>query len=304
MDRHCLNHAVYRNWCEFCVRGRGKEAPHKSKGTQEMQIPVICMDFGFLREEPKVAGEESRPILVTKCRKTGHLSADMLVSKDHSYGVRRLIQYVEKVLGYKRMIMRGDQEPGLVSLKNKVRVLGQFEVIEEAAPTGDSQSQGDAENAVELVQAMARSLKLALEARIGAEIPEEHPIIPWVIRHAAQVINRHRIGEDGLTRHRRLKGKNFDKEVAEIGESVWFLYLKSKGRNKMRSRWSSGLWLGIRDESGEAIIGTDEGVMKCRTIKRKGTREERWDLGQVEKMKGVPWEPEPGREEVEIEFRL
>ena len=71
VDRHCLNHAVYRNWCEFCVRGRGKEAPHKSKGTQEMQIPVICMDFGFMREEPKVAGEESRPILVTKCRKTG-----------------------------------------------------------------------------------------------------------------------------------------------------------------------------------------------------------------------------------------
>jgi hypothetical protein len=72
----------------------------------------------------------------------------------------------------------------------------------------------------------------------------------------------------------------------------------------MRSRWSSGLWLGIRDESGEAIIGTDEGVMKCRTIKRKGTKEERWDLGQVEKMKGVPWEPEPGREEVEIGVRL
>ena len=64
------------------------------------------------------------------------------------------------------MIMKGDQEPALVSLKNKVRALGQFEVMEEAAPTGDSQSQGDAENAVELVQAMARSLKLALEARI------------------------------------------------------------------------------------------------------------------------------------------
>ncbi len=33
-----------------------------------------------------------------------HLSADMLVSKDHSYGVRRLVQYVEKVLGYKRLV--------------------------------------------------------------------------------------------------------------------------------------------------------------------------------------------------------
>ena len=136
---------------------------------------------------------------------------------------------------------------------------------------------------------MVGSLKLALEARIGAEIFQEHQIITWVIRHAAQVINRYRTGEDGLPRHRRLKGKNFDREVAEIGESVWFLYSKSKERSKMRSRWSSGLWLGIR--AGEAIIGTDEGVMKCRSIERKGTKEERWDLGQVEKMNGTPWEP-------------
>ena len=78
-----------------------------------------------------------------------------------------------------------------------------------------------------------------------------------MVRHAAQVVNRYRIGEDGLTRHRRLKGRSFDKEVAEFGESVWFLFLKSKGKNKTKSRWSSGIWIGVRDESGEVIIGTD-----------------------------------------------
>ena len=57
-----------------------------------MQIPVLCMDYGLMREKPKEAGEDSRPIMVTKCRKMGHLSADMLVIKDHSYGVRRIIQ--------------------------------------------------------------------------------------------------------------------------------------------------------------------------------------------------------------------
>ena len=126
-----------------------------------------------------------------------------------------------------------------------------------------------------LGQGMVRSLKLALEARIGAEVPEDHPVVPWLVRHAAQAVNRYRIGSDGLTRHRRLKGRDFNKEVAEFGESVWFLFLKSKGKNKMKSRWASGIWLGIRDESGEVIIGTDEGVIKCRTVGRKGTKEER-----------------------------
>ncbi len=85
---------------------------------------------------------------------------------------------------------------------------------------------------------------------------------------------------------------------------MWFLFLKSKGKNKMKSRWSSGIWLGVRDESGEVIIGTDEGVIKCRTVKRKGTKEERWTSGQVEDMKGTPWEPEPGRDEAEVGVRL
>ncbi len=47
-----------------------------------MQILVLCMDYGFMREKPKEAGEDSRPIVVTKCRKKGYLYADMLVRKD------------------------------------------------------------------------------------------------------------------------------------------------------------------------------------------------------------------------------
>jgi hypothetical protein len=106
VDKHNLNHATFRNWCEFCVKGRGKEAPHRAQKGEALRMPTICMDFGYMREKPKQAGEDSRPILVTKCRGTGHISADMLISKDHGYGVRRIVQYVEKVLGYKRVMIK------------------------------------------------------------------------------------------------------------------------------------------------------------------------------------------------------
>ena len=69
--------------------------------------------------------------------------------------------------------------------------------------------------------------------------------------------------------------------------------LKSKGHSKLRTRWGSGLWLGVRDESGETLIGTDDGVIRCRTVRRKGSDEERWSLTQVQNMKGTPWAPEP-----------
>jgi hypothetical protein len=50
--------------------------------------------------------------------------------------------------------------------------------------------------------------------------------------------------------------------------------------------------VGVRDVSGE--------VIKCRTVRRKGTKDERWDSGQAEKLKGIPREPEPGRDETDV----
>ena len=63
VDKHCLNHAVYRNWCEFCVRGRGKENPHRKVGERVMQIPVLCMGYGFMREKPEEAGRVAADIV-------------------------------------------------------------------------------------------------------------------------------------------------------------------------------------------------------------------------------------------------
>ena len=41
-----------------------------------------------------------------------------------------------------------------------------------------------------------------------------------------------------------------------------------------------------------------------RTIRRKGSGEERWNVVQMDKMRGTPWEPLPGRESYNIESRI
>ena len=107
-----------------------------------------------------------------------------------------------------------------------------------------------------------------------------------------------------MTSYRRLKGRNFGKEVVDIGECVWYLKPKSKGRKKLESRWGSGVWLGIRDETNEVMIGTQEGIIKVRTIRRKASNEERWNITQLENMKGTPWEPVPGSDDREIRSKI
>ena len=44
----------------------------------------------------------------------------------------------------------------------------------------------------------------------------------------------------------------------------------------------------MREESNEIFIGTEEGVIKVRTIRRKGSKTERWDGSQIDKMRGTP----------------
>ena len=66
------------------------------------------------------------------------------------------------------------------------------------------------------------------------------------------------------------KTPTFDREVAEFGECVDYLVLGSKGKDKQDSRWKYGVWLGIKEESGEVIIGTPQGVTKAQTIHQRG----------------------------------
>ena len=80
------------------------------------------------------------------------------------------------------------------------------------------------------------------------------------------------------------------------------MYLKpeSVGKDKAESRWEDGVYLGVRGESGELIIGTSSGVIKAKTFRRYGRDEDRWNLTRFGEFKGVPWEPIPGRKGYEF----
>ena len=108
-----------------------------------------------------------------------------------------------------------------------------------------------------------------------------------MVKHAAANRNRSHMGKDGMMAHRRLKDRSFNKKIIGFGESVWYLKPKSAGKEKIKTRWATGILLGIRDESNEVLIGTEEGVIKVRTIRRKGTHEERWNTVQIDRMKGT-----------------
>ena len=110
----------------------------------------------------------------------------------------------------------------------------------EHSPVAEHQSNGVAERAVKTVQGQVRTLKLALEARISEKVAETSDVVPWMIRHAAMLLNIGQRGDDGRTAWERVKGRRFNREVPEFGERVMYLKPDSLGKDKLDSRWETG----------------------------------------------------------------
>ena len=65
------------------------------------------------------------------------------------------------------------------------------------SPAGEHQSNGVVERAVKSIQGQVGTLKLAVEPRIGKKVEEHLDIVPWLIRHAAMLLNIGQRGQDG-----------------------------------------------------------------------------------------------------------
>jgi hypothetical protein len=115
-------------------------------------------------------------------------------------------------LGYARVIVRSDNEPAIVKVVEEVLKTLKITGLDQAAAEGsvpyDPQSNGAAESAVRLLKGSVRTLQLGLERQIRARIPVGHPIMAWLVRHAACVRTLRMVGADGLSAYQRVKGRD------------------------------------------------------------------------------------------------
>ena len=72
----------------------------------------------------------------------------------------------------------------------------------------------------------------------------------------------------------------------------------------METRWAKGIFLGVREESGEYMVGTATGCLECSTVKRRGTPAERWCIEEFNAMRGTPWRPNPDSADTELRSRV
>ena len=160
---------------------------------------MVSIDYMYMKaSEAKTPAEQEKeesghlrehPIFITKDSATAWVSANVILQKgDTPEGVRRLGEEIDK-LGRHRLVLKSDQEPATKALTQSVRRVKRQDVSVKHAPVAEHQLNGVAERAVETVQGQVRTFKLAAEARISEQIVETFDIIPWMIRHAAMLVN-------------------------------------------------------------------------------------------------------------------
>ena len=102
-----------------------------------------------------------------------------------------------------------------------------------------------------------------------------------------------------------MKGKKCKQEMVEFGEKVHYRFNpKAKAKDeKLEVKWGEGFFLGTWWRTGEAVIGTPEGILRAGTIRRVGGHR-RWDREGLEQVRGVPWQWDPEQGEVHADLKV
>ena len=140
------------------------------------------------------------------------------------YAVQRLKDF-SKSSGVSHLVCKIDQETAikacvdeaLIQLHKTADHEGLILATESSA-IGKSQSNGVAEQTIQLIEDEVRTLKSAFEERIEARLTSTHPLMKRLVEHAASLRNRYSTTQTGETPYERHHGQKAHDKAIEFGE--------------------------------------------------------------------------------------
>ena len=129
----------------------------------------------------------------------------------------------------------------------------------------------------------------------GYKLLANHPLISWLVKHAAYLINRYLVHQDGTISFERRWGRPGNgNPVLYFGEKVLYKLQTSDGHRipKGELQFREGLWLCRDTESPEHFLFDLESrkAMKARTLRRLPA-EQHFDSDNFKNFRAVPWNP-------------
>ena len=165
-------------------------------------------------------------------------------------------------------ILQSDQEDRLIALLQTAaasKMGGNITVRQ--SPPYSSQAQGSVERLHRALMGQIWTLRAQLQQNYGGTITSKHPIVPWLVRHTAYLLNRYATHSDGNTSYFRRWNKDHRAPLCEFGETVQYLLTTIEQLPKMEQHFFKAIWLGRDTATGEALLGIGSKVARARTIR-------------------------------------
>ena len=221
---------------------------------RERTTPIVVFDCGFLTQE----NADAFPTLICRDSRFGQTGATCERKGPTAYAISFLVGFV-KDLGFRRIILFCDNEPSTKAFQGAgIHAYVGVEVIPQGPPKGDHMAEGRVEMAVREVKRQCGTLRISVEQRTSVRIADDSPLLSWLLRFAAQVMNKMKIGKDGKTSEMRRTGRRWRKPLAQFGEKVWFRQIGEDGVSSFASRMTQGIFVCHHDRTGTVFVHHQE----------------------------------------------
>ncbi len=133
-------------------------------------------------------------------------------------------------------------------------------------------------------------MRSGLERELGFRVPVRHPLIAWLVPHAANTLNWMVKGHDGVTAYQRVRGKQFRTRLMTFGEQCRFKLrshepLSASGDGK---KFHVGTYVGVDRRTGQYMIHRGDNIEYARTVVRF-PESNKWDKEELANVRATPW---------------
>jgi len=200
------------------MRARAAAARHQTvPHDEESEVAVMTLDYYFFGDKEG----ETANLEVKDCRSKMAWATTIPTKGPDLFSVNFLLSCINET-GYRRIILKSDNEPAILALKREVKVQAtDVEVVLQEALTGDHSANGAVEAAVRNQKRQVRALLSEVEENL-AKLDDTHPILTWLSRHAAFCLSGFSIKDDGRTPYQKLTGRKWNRPLVRFGERIFF----------------------------------------------------------------------------------
>jgi hypothetical protein len=197
VEKHRRTHVPYRNWCNICVRAKGRDWDHRREVGKERGLSEYSFDYCFPGDELGY----KLTVLVGRERVTGASFATAVPTKGSTgrFTIKKMLEFVEELGdGSQQIVVKTDQEPSIEAVVGElVKEREEGRTIVEESPKQSSGSNGIVERCVQGTEVHLRVILLEFESRVGEEVDAKEPIVTFMPEYAAYLLNRLEVGKDG-----------------------------------------------------------------------------------------------------------